>query len=325
MEPCLISRPFRESNVGSNLSSLAGAAWVAKQVSRPLVVDWRGLSQLTDPAVNYFSEFFERPSQLLGVPVFCTPDVEYDPAVAHELTPGEARTLACGDRPPPAGHIVLQPYHGLDRVHPGPDAERHRVLRTFYRQIRPTAPISTQINRWWEDEFGGAIVVGVNVRTGNGHYFGKGQQYAGRVDIRIFQNERRFLRVIDRAVRERVSRVPKPIREGFRVFYATDAAFMSEFLAQLPGAATRRRRFPPDGAGDTYAFGGDAGRESIVETISDMFLLARCDAFVYNSSLFNQYARVLTGSFGGNQVHIESLFLRTRMHALRSRVRLRRH
>ncbi len=98
---------------------------------------------------------------------------------------------------------------------------------------------------------------------------------------------------------------------------------MSELLAGLPNAATRRTVFPPPGVGDLFAFEAQesADRRSVVDTLADMFLLARCDALVYNNSLFNQYARVLSGYFGGNLVHIESLFLRNRIRTGADRLR----
>jgi len=100
---------------------------------------------------------------------------------------------------------------------------------------------------------------------------------------------------------------------------------MSELLAGLPDAVTRRTVFPPAGSGDTYAFEGPAysDRDAIHDTLAGMFLFARCDALVYNSSLFNQYARVLTGCFGGNQVHIETLFLRKRARYVAAAIRRR--
>ena len=101
---------------------------------------------------------------------------------------------------------------------------------------------------------------------------------------------------------------------------------MGELLAELPNAVTRRSLYPPPGTGDTYGFADDdpaAARASIVDTLADMFLLARCDALIYNSSLFNQYARVVTGNFSGNQVHIETLFLRTRLRHLATTARRR--
>jgi nodulation protein Z len=329
MKGYVVSRPFPDSNVGSNLSSLAGAAWLARRLNRTLVVDWRGMSQLRNPSLNYFTEFFERADRLLGVPVVYAPDVEIeiDPAGGEVewASPDQARAIAQGDRPLTADVLVLQPYHGLDRLHSGTESDRLGALRSFYREIHPEATIAATIDAWWQNEYDGAFVIGVNVRTGNGHYFGDGQAYVGRVDIRIFRNEKRFIRALERAVAERARLVPKQYRSGFRVFYATDSPGMSDILSQLPGASTRRRVFPPPGTGDTHAFDDDeTAHAAIVDTIADMFLLARCDALVYNNSLFNQYARVLTGQFSGNQVHIESLFLHKRLEAAATRLRARR-
>ncbi len=324
MSGYVVTRPFPDSNVGSNLASLGGALWLARNVSRSVVVDWRGLSQLPDPELNYFTEFFEAPPRLTGV------EVVYAPADVGDygrvwLSPGEARALATGERTEDATHVVLQPYHGLDRLHPGPEAERHRLLRDFYLELRPSPEIQATADAWWDEQVNGAPVVAVNVRTGNGHYFGKGGSYASRVDISIFENRRRFLRVIERAVRQRVKSLPKGARDDVVVFYATDAQWMSDLLAGLPNAVSRRSLYPPPDTGDTYGFSGDpaTARVSIVATLTDMFLLARCDALIYNNSLFNQYARVVTDSFGGNQVHIETLFLRSRSRHLTEAARRR--
>ena len=88
---------------------------------------------------------------------------------------------------------------------------------------------------------------------------------------------------------------------------------------------TRRTAFPPPGTGDLYRFEGDAhsDRAAIVDTLADMFLLARCDALVYNNSLFNQYARVSTGNFSGNQVHFETMFISKKVELAAARVRRR--
>ena len=42
----VVTRPFRTSNIGSNLASMAGALWLARSLDRTLLVDWRGLTQL---------------------------------------------------------------------------------------------------------------------------------------------------------------------------------------------------------------------------------------------------------------------------------------
>ena len=324
MSGWVVTRPFPDSNVGSNLASLAGALWLAQRLSRSVVVDWRGLSQLPDPERNYFTEFFEAPPALAGVAVSYAPPAPDDDAAAW-LSPGEARAVATGAAAEPEATIVLQPYHGLDRLHPGPEPERLRLLRSLYRELRPSPEVRAKADTWWDEHTHGAFVVGVNVRTGNGHYFGKGGTYASRVDISIFENRQRFLRVLEKACRRRTKSLPPEQRDEAVVYYATDAEWMSELLAELPNAVTRRAVYPPQGTGDTYGFADDlaAARASIVDTLADMFLLARCDALIYNGSLFNQYARVVTENFGGNQVHIETLFFRTRSRHLAAAARRR--
>ena len=315
----VVSRPYRDSNVGSNLSSLAGAAWLARRLSRDLVVDWRGQSQLQDESLNYFSEFFATSGELVGVRTHYAPvdglDYEAAEADAAWLSPGEARAASAGES---TQYLVLQPYHGLDRLHPGAESERFRLLRDFYREIRPAARIEEEVARWAVDHLDGAFVVGVNVRTGNGRYFARGMRYAARVDVSVFENRERFLRVLERTCRRCARRLPRPLRDDFRVFYATDSEPMSQLLAGLPNAVTRRRVFPPPGAGDLYAFADDpyGDRAAVEDTLADMFLLARCDALVYNSSLFNQYARVVTGWFSGNHIHFETQFARGRARQL---------
>lgn len=313
----VVTRPYTESNVGSNLSSLAGAAWVASRLSRHLIVDWRGQKQLVDPSLNYFSEFFDAPESLGGVRSHYAP---VDEAVYEQsstdaawLTPGDVLRLMSSAEDPGVPYLVLQAYHGLDRVHPGPESERYRLLRRTYADVQPEPSLAGEIAHWAAQHLDGNLVIGVNVRTGNGAYFGKGDAYSSRVDISVFEDKRRFLSRIERAIKARLRRLPKDARDAFVVFYATDSAPMSELLSALPHATTRRTVFPPRGRGDLYAFGANGeytDRDSIRDTLADMFLLARCDALVYNNSLFNQYARVSRAFFGGNQIHLERLFLR---------------
>jgi hypothetical protein len=324
----VITRPFPASNVGSNLASLAGAVWLARQLDRTLIVDWRGQVQLRDPSLNYFPEFFDAPREILGVPVLYAPLPEVDYAEITPTEPGYAHLIGTGQSPVPEEHLVLTTYHGPDRLHPGPDGERFRFLRSFYRCLRPAPEIRERVDGWWAENLDGSFVVGLNLRTGNGRYFGKGQQFEGRVDVSLFADSERLLRVLGRACRARTARIPGPLRDGSRIFYATDSKEMSEFLAALPGSTTRRTTFPPPGSGDTFVFEDSdyTDRDSIVDTLADMFLLARCDALVYNSSVFNQYARVLNGNFGGNQAHLETLFpsKRLRVYLAAARRRLRR-
>lgn len=326
MSGVVVSRPLPKSNIGSNLASLAGAAWLARRLERTLVVDWRGLSQLRDPALNYFGEFLATPGELDDVPVLYAPADVDDYAHARPLEPDEAGAIVHGIAEPPPGPIVLETYHGPDRLHPGPEAERVRFLRRFYRSIRLRDELERTVDEWWGAHAVAPFVVAVNVRTGNGRYFGKGMPYASRVDVSLFDDRRRFLVLLERACRRAARRLPRPLRESFTVFYATDSSAMSDLLGGLPNAVTRRTVFPPPGSGDTFAFpaeGTYTDRDAIVDTLADMFLLARADALLFNSSMFNQYARVTRGQFGGNLQHIELLLLRNRARVVRAAVERR--
>ncbi len=314
--------------MGSNLSSLVGAAWVANRLERELIVDWRGMRQLRDPSLNYASEFFALPDLLLGVPVHSAPllDAQYEGSPdALWASPAEARSLSGQQSSDLQRFLVLETYHGLDRVHPGPEPARFRLLRSAFRDIGPSPRIGQMVREWVDTNLEASFIIGVNVRTGNGAYFKKGMRYADRVDISLFESRRRLLRLLERACRSRLRGLPRPLRDDFQIFFATDSSEMSEILTELPNAVTRRLNFPPDGAGDLYAFGADgySDRDSINDTVADMFLLAECDALVYNTSLFNQYARVVTGYFGGNHVHFESILLRKRLETIARAARRR--
>jgi Nodulation protein Z (NodZ) len=314
----VVNRPFEDSNVGSNLSSLAGAAWVARQLNRDLVVDWRGMRQIRDPSVNYASEFFALPERLLGVRVHAAPlkAGEYSEGSPHArwASPAEVRELVGSRNTTLPRFLVLQTYHGLDRVHPGPEAQRFRLIRSVFRELRPAPRVACLVDDWARDNLDAGFTIGVNVRTGNGAYFEKGMRYADRVDISLFDDRRGFLGLIERACQARLNQLPRQLRDSYRIFYATDSAEMSELLTRLPNSITRRQRFPPPGEGDLVAFADPdyTDHAAVDDTVADMFLLARCDALVYNTSLFNQYARTVTGYFGGNAVHFESLLWRKR-------------
>jgi hypothetical protein len=316
--------------VGSNLSSLAGALWLARRLERELVVDWRGLRQLRDSTANYFSEFFLSPHELFGTPIHYAPvalDYEQGSSDTVWISPSGAAQIGAEQPEDLPRVLVLQPYHGLDRLHPGPEAERFRLLRALFHHIQPGPEVAAAIDAFAAEHLDeAAFVIGVNVRTGNGHYFKKGMVYANRVDVRLFDDPDAFVRLLARACRARMRTLPGDLQSAFRIFYATDSAEMSAILGRLPNSVTRRRVFPPAGEGDLYAF--DAGpysdRDAIVDTLADMFLLAKCDALVWNFSFFNQFARVSTAYFGGNHVPFETLQWRRRARRAAGEIRRRR-
>jgi hypothetical protein len=317
----VVTRPYTDSNVGSNLASLAGALWLARRLNRELIVDWRGMSQLRDEDANYFTEFFEHPDTLLGVRVHYAPVAGAEYEDVRRIGAGEAAALGSSRADPSDDYLVLEMFHGPDRIVVGTEAERFAFLRAFYRGLRPGPEVRAAVDGW-ACELEAPFVVGVNARTGNGQYFGKGGQYAGRVDISVFEDDERFLRAIERACRARTRPLPRSLRRNPRIFFATDSKAMSRLLARLPNSTTRRTLFPPAGAGDLYAFPDEEGadRRAVVDTLADMFLLGRCDALVYNTSVFNQYARVVTGCFSGNMVHLETLFLERRLRLYRAQL-----
>lgn len=299
------------SGMGSNLASLAGAVWYAGRLNRDLIVDWRGLECMQDKALNFFSEFFETPPEIQGVRVHYAPcAVLPDPADQHlELPHGEARAiLNTGDQRP---YLLLGAFHALERLNPrdGPDAQFWR-LQDFYRHIRPRPFVQQEIDAFQNAHFRDAFVVGINLAGGNGE-FAKGQPYAGRVDTDIFSKERQFLRKVQWGYRLAISGLPRFLRKSARVFFATDSQAMHDLLAKLPNAVTRRRVFPPPGAGRYFSNYTDPRytyRDSIVDSLTDMFLLARCQALIRNATAFNLYAQTVTNYFNGNCRNLESMY-----------------
>lgn len=276
---------------------------MARSLGRSLVIDWRGFPQLADPALDYFTEFFQRPGTILGVEVAHAPTGEdYEPeSGAAWLEPAEALAIARGERDDVPVPIVLQPYHGVERFVDDRVAV-DAFLHAFYGSIELRPELRRAADEWWEQNVSSPVVA-VNVRTGNGHYFGSGQRYEGRVDVSLFEDEERFLGLL----RDACATVAPP---GAAVLVATDSVAMSELLMQLPRAVTRRNVFPPPGSGDQHRFpatGSYTDRDAIRDTLVDMVLLARADALVCNFSMFNQLARATTRDFGGRCLNFEAL------------------
>lgn len=314
----VVSRPHPGSGIGSNLGSLAGVIWYAQQLNRAVIVDWRESAFLKDQSANYFTEFFEAPSSIQGVPILYAPTPEpFDDAQgrliadAPEVQLDVARSYL---KTPPSDRVfTIRDYHGLERLDPaGAGDRRFWRLRDFYTYITPRDFVQREIDRFARDHFTDAFVIGVNLSSGNGE-FDKGKTYYGRVDLDIFSKDRVFLRKIEKARGLAVQNLPKVFRDKARIFFATDAYKMHALLSQLPNSVTRRTVFPPPGVGRVYCDYNDPGytdRDAVVDAIVDMFLLARCQALICNFSVFNLYAVTATNHFDGNVRHFETLYAR---------------
>ena len=162
------------------------------------------MSQLEDASLNYFTEFFEAPPSILGVPV-STRRRPTCRSIRTGPSRPRARALAVAGSIAPEV-VALRTYHGLDRLRPGADAESFRLLRSFYRRLVLIEPVARAVREWADEHLDGAFVVGVNVRTGNGHYFGKGKTYQNAVDMSVLEDEERLLRLLGRACRARAPR-----------------------------------------------------------------------------------------------------------------------
>lgn len=323
----VVTRPYPESGLGSNLASMAGALSLAERLGRHLIVDWRGMIFLDDRSLNYFTEYFEALPEIQGVRVHYAPSAEAGDHVEHErdtiqIQPSQHEQLAAAPESL-ARYLVLTPYHGLDRMGTGDPADDFYRLRAFYRELRLREDVQRELDRFYDEHLRDTFVVGVNLATGNMPP-PEGRLYFGRFDTRPFRDRDTYLRRVGWAVDLAVRRLPPHLRERRTVFYATDSAWGSELLGQLPRSYTRRRVFPPPGAGrlfSDYASLGYSDREAALDQVVDHFLLARCDALVYNASMFNQYAQVVTDYFNGNVRNIESLYPRWWLKAAVARVR----
>jgi nodulation protein Z len=278
-----------------------------------VIVDWRGSAFLKDKSANYFTEFFEAPPAIQGVPVLYapTPELPEDERGTAEIGVTAARLSV--QQGSDESVLVIRDYHGLERLNAkGSESANFWRLKDFYRFIRPRDFVSREIDRFADQEFKNAFVIGVNLSSGNGE-FDKGQLYQGRVDIDIFSKDAAFLRKVERARRLAVKGLPRALRDEARIFFATDAYSMHRLLSRLPNSVTRRTVFPPPGVGRVFCDYNDAGytdRDAVVDAIVDMFLLARCQALIRNGSVFNEYANTVTNCFNGNVRHIETLYTR---------------
>lgn len=295
---------------------MAGAWWLAQRLGRELIVDWRGMVFLKDQAVNFFSEYFAQVPEIDGVRVHYAPSTEAgDHLVAHEDETRDIRVedhvyLVHEESTRLPRYLVLTPYHGLDRMGSGdPKADYFRLQR-FYGTLALEPTVQGKVDAFYDERLADAFVVGINLATGN-MTSPTGRYYHGRFDTKPFADPAGFLARVRRAARLATWHLPGHLRASTRFFYATDSRWMADLLGQLPDAHARRTVFAPPESGrffNDYEQLGYSDRAASEDTVVDHFLLGRCDALIYNGSMFSNYARVTTNYFGGNSWNIESLY-----------------
>ena len=324
----LVTRPLPFSGIGSNLVSLAGAVWLAGEIGRTVVVDWRGSRFFRDEKLNPFVEFFECPDEIEGVPMRYAPDLggaDLDAleADAVEVDSAGARALLGERSGPPV--IVLRSFHGYERVEPDGDRlEQLRRLRGFYRSIVPRPFVRAEIDRFAaEHRFDESFVVAANIATGNGDYR-KGAPYASRVNTRIFENGDRFLARVALARSRALRRLPRHVRDGSpdlrrdrRRVHAGAAAAAAErgHAARALSPAGQRSRLLPGTRGSATTSGTSSSTSSSTTSCS------RAATRSSNGSMFSHYALVTTDWFNGNVHEIEALYPRYWVDTARSRAK----
>jgi hypothetical protein len=311
----VVADPGGRPGIGSRLLGLGQAVWLARELDRDVIVEWRGTHFFEDRSRNYFTEFFEPVRTICGVSIhhprsratwtYARAEKQDRPSLDTALC---AQVAADPASAPPylvvgRARLDLKPFAAYNRT------EYAAFLEDVYRQIVPRPELARVVDEWYDANLRGHFVVGVNVGTGNG-LFEPGGRYPGRVDIGMWDDPDRFLRVIEEGVVRSTRLLPASKREASRIFVATDSGEMSELLRRLGGAVTRRTVFPPPGAGRHFSGWAEldySEDRAAADVLIDMLLLARCDALIMTRTRFTSYALVSTRHFEGNVQQLEDL------------------
>src|SRR5262249_44564791 len=155
-----------------------------------------------DRSRDYFTEFFEPARTICGVPMHhprSRTTRKYARAKKDDrpsLDAGLCAQLAADPASAPPYLVVgrarvdLRPFAAYDR------AKYAAFLEDVYRQIVPRPELAREVDEWYDVNLRGHFVVGVNVGTGNGLFAPEGR-YPGRVDVGMWDDPDRFLRVIE--------------------------------------------------------------------------------------------------------------------------------
>jgi hypothetical protein len=283
----LISK--KKTGLGSDLATIMGAWYYARRTARTLVIDWRNSLYLADRAVNAFPRFFQPLDQIDGVKIICDDSVGKrnfpEPVLPlHKLPAREYRELLRMGTDIAAPTLInTRPMH----IFP-PLAVQQRIIRA----VRLHDEVQREVDEFRQAEFAGATVLGVHFRHGNGERLAFGR------DLSLQESCQK----IALRCQELCGNLSRSSSFPVRTFLATDSQEAEETLrALVPGVVTRNKTYHAAGTGRLHR--RSLGLRSAKDALVEMFLLARCNALIYNNSWFSYYAR-LTGRFDVTPVSI---------------------
>jgi len=317
----VITRPYRDSGLGNNLLSMVGALYLCERTGRSLIVDWTENEHLVDKRTNYFVKFFEPLRRWRGVEIFYVNDDEADQPVHYDLSDvvrldgGPVREALSGAIT--ARYVFLEALHYravFDHCEEMTATALFHYTRGFYRSLVPRPAVLALLGSR-RAGFDGRTVIGLNVRTGNGHpLFLPGAVYERRFNQTILTRADFPARAYQ-ACRDCASRLPDDVRGDFGVFVVSDDPRMQRRLVDtIPNAFAVRQHFPPPGVGHAFAgfhaqgYPDYSDIDAVHETIVDMLLLAECQGLVCNYTEFNRYPRYVTTFYNGNVGNLEHYF-----------------
>jgi hypothetical protein len=288
---------IRKAGLGDRLASLAAAWTFARNTGRTLVVDWR-YGAYGAGATNLFPRCFHTPAALAGVPLIADDTVgrlplprprhpahwEDDdllllPSRRPAHTIGGDRDAAVAlirsSRDVPAATVVFDGSVSEGVTHAGD-------MRTLFASLTPTPAAARARECFRADHFGGASIIGLHVRHGNGGDIMNHACYWCSFDEAIV----RCIRAVDMARRYAGA--------AARVFLSTDSPQVEDAMRSTwDDVICRPKRYRPAGAGELHL--GEASNSTVEDALVDMLLLADCDVLIRYPpySFFSLYGAIM--------------------------------
>lgn len=289
---------IRMTGLGDRLICLAAAWLYARTTGRTLVVDWRFGYLSPNYQSNAFAACFRNRGQMAGVPIIGDdtvaqlewPEPRY-PAIfnsgllLHRPTLRPASSIEAHreaaveliqtrkDRPEPV--IVFDACINDGIV-------RFEDAHEFFRALQPVDAVAEAVEAFRRQQFGGAALVGLHIRHGNGGDIMGHMRFWSSFDDAIA----RCLRCVAQA-REKLG-------QNAPVFLCTDSVEVEEALtARVPNLITRPKQFRPPGQGELHLH--SSAWQSRDDTLAEMLLLAHTQALIRYppGSFFSLYAAVM--------------------------------